>query len=87
MLSFIMVMHALARKLFTNSRTDPSWLISSSTTRIPTIYVYGRRKLDQTRVAETFAAAIQTPNPSRIRIRTDVTYNHNSGQSIASLLS
>lgn len=44
----------------------------SPTTRLPTIYVYGRRKVDPERVATSFASACAELSPKSITLRMDV---------------
>ncbi|KAG8802380.1 Diphthamide biosynthesis protein 2, partial [Serendipita sp. 399] len=48
----------------------------SATTRLPTIYIYGKRRIDMSNAVDTFRTSIGQTVPQSITLRTDVSYNH-----------
>jgi hypothetical protein len=55
------------------------------TTRLPTIYAYGLRKIDPKCVVDSFQSTCFDSLPSSISLRTDVSYGHATGNLHASL--
>ncbi|CCA66417.1 related to DPH2-diphtheria toxin resistance protein [Serendipita indica DSM 11827] len=57
----------------------------SPTTRLPAIYVYGKRPLDVHRVASCFKDTCGSDIPKNLAIQTDVSFNHLTGEYTSSL--